>query len=226
MSNPTPIHDQNGIDKLGGSSITPLGDLNLAGMDGIPAPETLTNPTTMARLNTPDYVCPDMCEVNLKVGDLAASELDALPEFAPDPQQPDLTQIPDPDAMDVYTNNLMGPLPLIAVDIPTDAEIAASLYPGLGFDHLLINRDINVPEINVPDLQHPDLTPDVEMAPEDRPGELDPNATEIMHQEPDYSNVAGRDFHTNFMDQQDDNSRRARKMTPLMQGIDDCGDMF
>jgi hypothetical protein len=208
------------LSQLGSSPILPLADLNLAGASGPPDPGQVARPQITSTLHQPDYQSPDMCDCSLKFGDLAASDIDAHPEFQPDPLQPDLTQIPEPHAVTVYTNNLMPAESDVAIGIPSSAEVAASMYPGLGFNNLDINHHYLDPDPAVPSLQNPDLTPDVTMPDDERPGELDPNAMRMLQSEMgQHYTMQGEPYRQSFMDQRGNNSHRERHNDILLDGL-------
>jgi hypothetical protein len=220
FENGAPV-DPGDLALLGSAPDLPLAQLNLAGIDGAPSPQDLAHPDLSMKLNMPDYIEPDMCPVSLKAGDLAAAELIFVPEFEPDPDRPDLRAIPVPYAVDQYEYDLMNALPNIADHIPDDAEIQAALGPGYGFPGLAVSHDVIEPDPPLPDLQHPDLTQEVEMQPEDRPGEMDDDALDVMKAGKDYEDgAASHDYLTSYMDQSGDNSHRARKVTLLDSGLD------
>ncbi len=205
---------QNTIDlsQLGLDPSQPFHHLNLAGSDGWPPdPSALAQATPlMTPAIAPQYGTPDMSTPPLRPYDLQLPAITHFPEFTPDPDMPDLEQYNHPYAVDMPDGE--HALPEIARDIPTDAEVQASLYPGLGFPMLTISHDVRDPDPPLPDLQHPQLTPDVQMQPEDRPGELDAHAISSMQPNTKH-------YPTSQMDARGDNSRRARHRALLTDGL-------
>jgi hypothetical protein len=213
------MSNNNDLDQLGfGGSAMPRYDLNLAGGAGVPTPDQLVQRSHWNVPLPPDYGLPDFSTPTLKGNDLADAGLNLIPEFEPDPSIPDLRAIPQPFAVDM-PDGMQSP-PMIAQDIPGDEEIARSLYPGLGFPGLTINRDVREPDPSIPDLQHPDLRPQVSMAPDERPGELDPSALDVMHASIQYEQVRDKQYPAVQMDQHGMNNHRSRDFTMLMKGLD------
>jgi hypothetical protein len=152
----------------------------------------------------------------LQDGDLAGAELNVIPAFAPDPTLPDLNAIPRPFA--VHMSNEMEEIePVIARDIPDDAEIDSSLFAGSGFSGLSITRDIRQPDPEMLALQHPQVQPQIM---NERPGDLDPDALDMMHASAQYEQIRAKKYPAVQMDQQGMNNRRSRKFTLLMKGLD------
>ncbi len=211
--------NSNNLEQLGfGGSAMPRYDLNLAGSSGVPTPDQLTQKPFWNGPVPPDYGTPDFSTPKLQDGDPADAGLNVIPEFAPDPGLPDLRDIPAPLA--VAMPDGMQPSPIIVQDIPDDEEIARSLPPGLGFSGLTINRDLRTPDPSVPDLQHPDLRPQVSMNPDERPGDLDPHALDVMHSSLQYEQVRDKAYPAVQMDQRGMNNHRTRDFTLLMKGLD------
>jgi hypothetical protein len=214
------MNNNDDLDQLGfGGSAMPRYDLNLAGSVGIPTPDQV-NQKLLWDLIPPDYGTPDFSTPRLQDGDLAGADLNLIPPdySTPDPSLPDLRDIPAPFAVDMPDG--MQPSPVIALDIPNDEEIARSLYPGLGFSGLSVNRDLREPDPPIPDLQHPDLRPQVSMNPDERPGDLDPSALDVMHASLQYEQVRDKEYPAVQMDQRGMNNHRTRDFTMLMKGLD------
>lgn len=180
--------------------------LNLAGCDGFPplSPSQLASPTPMTTSIMPDYMSPDMMVPSIKPYDLQQPGITLQPEWTPDPALPDLDAYNHPYALDFHDG--MVPSQVILDHIPSDAEIAASLYPGLGFPMLSLSTDVTEPDPLLPDLQHPQLTPDVEMAPEDRPADMAPGALDSIDDQDE-----DKDYPSSQMDGSGVNTPRARR---------------
>jgi hypothetical protein len=207
------------LDQLGfGGSAMPRYDLNLAGSSGVPTPEQVSQKPLWDSATLADYGIPDFSTPRLKDGDLAGAGIDFIPAFEPDPSLADLRGTPLPFAI-AMPDGMQHDL-TIARDIPDDEEIARSLYPGLGFSGLTVNRDLREPDPSIPDLQHPDLRPQVTMNPDERPGDLDPGALDVMHMTLQYEQVRDKTYPAVQMDQYGMNNHRTRDFTLLMKGLD------
>jgi hypothetical protein len=199
---------------FGGSAMLRY-DLNLAGSAGVPTPDQLVLRSLWDGPQPVDYGAPDFSIPALQDGDLAGAGLNVIPAFAPDPTLPDLNAVPQPFA--VYMSNEMEVEPVIAQDIPSDAEIDSSLFAGAGFSGLSIISDIRQPDPSMPNLQHPQVQPQIMS---ERPGDLDPDALDVMHNSTQYEQIRAKQYPAVQMDQQGMNNRRSRKFTLLMKGLD------
>jgi hypothetical protein len=92
---------------------------------------------------------------------------------------------------------------------PGDAQSGAGMdyvYDPLDADPLL------------PDLQRPVLEPEASMT--TRPGDLDPQALQAMHNDMTYRQLDGASYPQVYMDGSGMNNRRRRDFTLLMHGLD------
>ncbi|GHO98415.1 hypothetical protein KSF_084630 [Reticulibacter mediterranei] len=199
---------------FGGSAMSRY-DLNLAGSSGIPTPDQLVQRSLWDGPQPVDYGTPDFSVPTLQDGDLTGAELNIIPAFTPDPTLPDLSTIPRPFAVNM--SNGMEVELVVAQDIPDDSEIDSSLFAGAGFSGLSITRDIRQPDPSMPDLQHPQVQPQIM---NERPGDLDPDALDVMHTSAQYEQIRAKKYPAVQMDQQGMNNRRSRKFTLLMKGLD------
>jgi hypothetical protein len=161
----------------------------------------------------PDYIVPDFGSLNVA---LQPYNLDAGmnfnpggAEFAPDPDNPDLTAYNHPMGLDFYPesySNLFQPDPSLDGDA-TNPDIPGGISV---VDHP------DLPDPQVPDLQSPQMTPDVVM--QNRPGDMDPNALSILLGSQDFQNVVGVPYDVSMMTQPG-SSRRSRHMDLLMDGL-------
>jgi hypothetical protein len=212
--------NDNSLDQLGcGGSAMQRYDLNLAGSAGAPRPNQVTQQSRWNGPIPPDYKAPDFSTPTLKGGDLKGTGLEVVPEFAPDPGQPDLLDVPPPSSVDM-PDGMEAP-PEIAQDIPDVAEIERGLSPGPGSPSLTINRDMRERDPSMSDLQHPQLRQQVYMPSNERPGELDPDALDVMHASAQYEQVRDKQYPDVQMDQYGMNNHRSRDFTLLMKGLDE-----
>ncbi len=70
----------------------------------------------------------------------------------------------------------------------------------------------------LPDLRHPVLEPEVSMT--TRPGELDAQASQVMHDDMTYQQLDNASYPEVYMDGNGMNTRRRRDFTLLMRGLD------
>ncbi|HEY4384745.1 MAG TPA: hypothetical protein VGN34_09760 [Ktedonobacteraceae bacterium] len=203
---------------LGGSPDLPPGDLNLAGSHGVPDPGDLF-PDRSNSVHQAAYGRPDLHMPELSSEDLARAPLTVVAEFAPDPLLPDLLAGPLPFALDLHRDPLHGDA-LLTAGMPAEGEFPLQGWPGLGFEQLQVTRDILAPDPLLPDLQQPEIGQQVTMPAEERPGNLAPDALDIMHQSLRYQQIASKDYPEVFMDQRGTNDRRSREFTLLMKGLD------
>jgi hypothetical protein len=209
----------NDLSNLGAAPNLPLGDLNLAGSHGIPDPQEVFHPTSSSGLIQPDYACPDLTMPKLSGDDPASSSLTVFAEFAPDPLIPNLAAGPRPFAVDLQ-NDPASSDPMLVADMPDEEDCSLLTWPGLGFDHLQVLRSVDTTDLLIPDFRHPDLQPEVVMPPDERPGDLAPDALDVMHHSLLAQYLAGKHYPEVYADQRGMNNRSSRKMTLLMQGLD------
>jgi hypothetical protein len=217
LRNGETIMQNDDLSLLGSSPDLPLGDLNLAGSNGVPDPREVM----LARdggLVQADYGKPDLREPRLSGDDPASVPLTFVTEFAPDPLLPDMTAGPQPFALNMYRDPLQRD-ELLGSDMPEDGDIALQGWPGLGFEQLQVTRTLQAPDALIPDLQHPEIAPII-MPENERPGDLAPDALDALHQSPSYQQIADKSYPEVYMDQRGVNNRRSRKFTLLMKGLD------
>lgn len=190
---------------------TPIPTLNLAGVEGVPSPSQLVEPSPN-QVNAPDFGKPDFSQPGLQSYDLTAPGINYSPSsaFAPDPMLPDLTEYRHPYGLDVYNQ---GSTDLFMPDPLMGALLADNLPKGLTVVH-----NPQEPDALMPDLQHPQLTQDVHMT--ERPGDLASSALEQMHQSPIYQQFGTVPYNQVFMDQSGANSSQRRHYDLLMHGLD------
>jgi|SRR5579884_583480 len=205
LGNPADI-ERMGID---GATGTLLYDLNLAGVQGVPAPDELALAPTSPPRNDPTFIPPDFAVPSLKPYDLTGPGIDFFHELSVDPVLPDLTDYEHPRGLDVQGNDLLTPDPQLADLLSYDNPMGLS-----------ITRHPLLPDPLLPDLQSPSLEQETHMPADERPGDLDPSALHVM--DPATSaQVADKDYPEVFMDQSSMNNTRSRHMTLLMDGLRD-----
>jgi len=209
----------NDLSKLGGAPDLSLGDLNLAGSHGVPDPHEIFHAASSSGLIQPDYGSPDLTVPKLSGDDPADAPLTVFSEFAPDLLMPDLAAVPKPFAVDLQ-NDPTSSDAMIVADMPDEEDCSLLTWPGLGFDHLQVLRSIDTSDLLVPDFQQPDLRPQVVMPPDERPGDLAPEALDVMHHSLLSQQLAGKHYPEVYADQRGMNNRSSRKMTLLMKGLD------
>ncbi len=178
-------------------------DLNLAGLQGVPTPDSLARPSATPQLNAPTFTEPDMHQPQLAEGDLSEPAADVQSSLAVDPSLPALTAYERPIGLALYS----------AFDAQTLGPWLSTATQGLD-----LTNDVLAPDPLLPDLQHPDLTPQVTMP--DRPADLDSSALQTMHLEKTYQQFADKTYPAIFMDQSGMNNSRSRHMDLLMGGLD------
>ena len=224
MQEHPPTHDaafdHEPLARLGLDPARPFYDLNLAGAQGVPSPQALIQTSgTPPALLLPDFGTQDYAVPAVQPYDLTGPGITYLPAFAADPALPDMNEYSHPYDLDIATQG-MSVDPQLERDIPTPAEITASLYPGLGFSTLEVLHGNTEAEPALPDLLSPDLTQQVHMAPDERPGTLAPTALNVLHATGSYQQSAGADYPASWMDQRGENSTRRRHMSLLNDGLD------
>lgn len=176
-------------------------DLNLAGSQGVPTPDSLARPPATAELNAPTFIEPDMRQPQLAEGDLSEPAIAIQSPLAVDPSLPALATYDQPIGLTIYS----------AFDAQTPDPWSSADLQGLTNGGL-------TPDPLLPDLHHPDLTPQATMP--DRPADLASSALQIMHVEKTYQQLANKTYPAIFMDQSGMNSSRSRHMDLLMGGLD------
>jgi hypothetical protein len=206
-----------GPENIGSMGINPMAryiDLNLAGSMGTPSANEVASPTQDQAVVTNDYIIPDMCQPSLQAYNLDAG-ISHFNEFQPDPAHPDLTEYCVPGGLTIHNYKDTSGSGLFVPDPPLTDLINYDVPSGIDVMHHPLE-----PDPGVPDLQQPELEPEIRMDPEDRPGELDDEALSVMHALPTYQTVKDKQPETVFMDQSENNSRRTRKFTTMMKGLD------
>ena len=188
---------------MGLSPNLPFQDLNLAGVQGVPTPESLSHLSTLSEINQPTFTTPDTRMPPLAPYDLSGTGIDVQPAFAPDPTLPDLTAYDHPYGLAINPPLVQTTDPLI----PSEPPNTLTTFPKEMLSSPLL-----------PDLQHPDLTPQVQM--QERPGDLDPSALETMHASATYQQLDHKTYPEVFLDQSGINTTRSRHMDLLMRGLD------
>lgn len=182
-------------------------DLNLAGVEGIPPPDMVAKPAQDTPVHGPDYGMPDMNVPALKAYDLTGPGITYMPEWTPDPANPDLSDYRHPYGLDIQDNSVL------AVDPQTDDLLHYDTPTGLS-----INTSPLLPDPLVPDLQNPTLDQQVHMS--TRPGDLDASALAMMDPAT-AAQVADKDYPAVYMDMRGMNNTRSRHMTMMMDGLHD-----
>lgn len=211
MMEPVLHGDPDDINRMGidGTDSTLHYELNLAGVQGVPAPDELAHPQSTPLSNVPTFTQPDFTVPSFKSYDLTAPGIDYFHELSVDPALPDLTEYEHPRGLDVQGIALHMPDPQLADLLQYDTPLGLSIT-----NHPLF------PDPLLPDLQHPDLEQQLHMPADERPGDLDPSALYVM--DPATSaQVADKDYPEVFMDQSGMNDTRSRHMTLLMGGLRD-----
>ena len=207
------------ISLLGLDPAQPLYDLNLAGVQGVSPPQVLAQPTSTPAIILPDFGTQDYDIPLMKPYDLTGPGITYMPEFAADPALPDLDEYTHPYGLDLSMQG-MDADPQLASDVPTPSEITSSLYPGLGFSTLNVQHNVTDVDPLVPDLQYPDLTQQVQMPTDERPGDLDPSALDVMHATLSYQQASDTTYPETWMDARGMNTTHSRHLSLLNDGLD------
>ncbi len=206
--------------RLGLDPARPFYDLNLAGAQGVPSPQTLVQVnSTPPALLLPDFGTQDYEVPAVQPYDLTSPGITYIPEFAPDPALPDLEEYTHPYDLDISTQAIHAD-PQLQNDIPTPADMEASLYPGLGFSTLEVHSAVTDVDPSIPDLQYPDLKQQVQMAPDERPGNLASDALDVLHATGSYQQAAEATYPASWMDARGVNSTRTRHLSLLNDGLE------
>ncbi len=195
----------------------PLYDLNLAGAQGVPSPQMLAQPNSTPTILLPDFGTQSYDIPSMKPYDLTGPGITYMPEFAADPALPDLEEYAHPYGLDL---SMQAADPQLVSDVPTPAEITSSLYPGLGFSTLNVQHKVTDVDPLVPDLQYPDLTQQTQMPVDERPGDLDPSALDVMHATLSYQQASDSTYPEAWMDSRGMNTTRSRHLSLLNDGLD------
>jgi hypothetical protein len=211
LMQPRLLSDPADIGRMGidGAMGTLLYELNLAGVQGVPAPDELASAHTGPEHNDPTFITPDFAVPSLKSYDLTGPGIEFFSELQADPALPDLTEYEHPRGVDVRGNDLLTPDPQLSDLLSYDNPMGLS-----------ITRHPLLPDPLLPDLQDPDLTQQMRMPVDARPGDLDPSALYVMDPVT-AAQVADKDYPEVFMDQSGVNNTRSRHMTLLMDGLED-----
>lgn len=211
LMEPVLYGDPTDIERMGidGATSTLHYDLNLAGVDGVLSPNELARPVSPQGHNDPTFIAPDFAVPGIKPYDLSGAGMDFFSELRVDPQLPDLTEYEHPRGLDIQGNDLLTPNPLLDDLTRYDNPLGLSIT-----NHPLL------PDPLVPDLQMPEIRPEVQMPAEDRPGDLDPCALDMMDPAT-HAQVADKEYPQVFMDQSGMNNTRSRHMTLLMDGLEE-----
>ena len=205
------------ISLLGLDPARPLYDLNLAGVQGVPSPQILVQPNSTPTILLPDFGTQNYDIPPMKPYDLTGPGITYMPEFAADPALPDLDEYTHPYGLD---QSMQSVDPQLAADVPTSSEITSSLYPGLGFSTLNVQHNVTDVDPLVPDLQYPDLAQQTQMPADERPGDLDPSALDVMHATSSYQQASDTTYPEAWMDSRGMNTTRSRHLSLLNDGLD------
>ncbi len=213
--------DADALSRLGLDPSQPFYDLNLAGTQGVPSPQMLAHPisTQPSTVILPDFGTQSYDIPPVQPYDLTSPGITYVPAFAADPALPDLDAYNHPYNLDLIVQG-MEPDPQLVHDIPTSSEIASSIYPGLGFSTLNIHHAGTDVDPLVPDLQYPDLAQQVHMPLDERPGNLDALALDVMRATFSYQQASNATYPEAWMDQRGVNTTRTRHMSLLNDGLD------
>ena len=179
-----------------------------SGASGWDEPDQLHGPNNIG-MRAPDFSVPALKSPDLSAPGIA---LDVFSEFDADPAVPDLTEYGRPPGLDIH--NLQGDGPAMFRPDPLLDDLLDYDVPG----GASVQHDPTRPDPLVPDLQQPQLAPDVEMT--SRPGELAPEALDVMHTQLTYQQLDDVPYSQVFMDQSGMNTTRRRHMDLLMHGLD------
>ncbi len=202
---PGPLHLQ-GSPELGGiDPQTPIPELNLAGVEGVPSPMQLVRADS-SQIHEPDFGLPDFTHPELRPYDLTEPgiTLGQNPLFASDPLLPDLDEYRHPYGLTIHNQGAgetFKPDPLLDdllhYDVPQGMEV---------------RQDAQAPDPLLPDLQQPQLTQAVHM--QQRPGDLDAHALQQLHMA--YQSLDDVPYEQVFMDQAGMNTSRRRHYDLLL----------
>jgi hypothetical protein len=198
------------ISKMGIVDNVPYFDLNLAAATTNLSNPPFSTPSDGNMINGPTFTSPNFSVPGNMPFDFQAPGIDTPPPLAPDPQIGDLLQFDKPHGLDITaaSSNPMAIDPMAPdtgdYDRPSDLAI-----PG----PLMVDPAL-------PDLQSPVTTQEVNSMLDDRPGELDDSALQIMHAQPTYTQIPAANYEALWMSQLGNNSRRERHQGMLMLGLD------
>ncbi len=123
------------------------------------------------------------------------------------PPPEEIAQSPEPPP-------ILGPT-FIEPDMAVPELQPGDAQSGAGMDYVYDSLDADP---LLPDLQHPVLEPEACMTM--RPGDLDPQALQVMHDDMTYQQLDGESYQQVYMDGNGVNNRRRRAFTLLMRGLD------
>ena len=210
-------YDEYPLSRLGLDPSQPLYDLNLAGEQGVPSPEMLSQLERSPEILLPDFGTQNYDIPTLQPFDLTSPGITYIPETSADPVLPNHDAYTHPYDVNVFGQSMDADAQL-AHDVPTQAEITSSLYQGLGFSTLDVQQEVTDVDPLVPDLQDPDLTQQVQRPVDERPGDLDPSA--LLHNSPYYQQSFAKDYPEAWMDQRGINTTRSRRLSLLHNGLE------
>ena len=212
-------YDEYPLSRLGLDPSQPLYDLNLAGTQGVPSPQMLAQPERSPEIVLPDFGTQNYDIPPLKPYDLTSPGITYIPETSADPTLPNLDTHAHPYDVDMFGQSTDADAQL-QHDVPSGAEITSSLYPGLGFSTLDVQHGVTDIDPMLPDLQNPELTQQVERPVDERPGDLDPSALDVLHATPYYQQSFAKDYPESWMDQRGINTTRSRHFSLLHDGLE------
>ena len=210
-------HGDYPLSRLGLDPSQPLYDLNLAGTQGVPSPQMLTQAAHTAEMLLPDFGIQNYDIPPMQPYDLTGPGITYMPEFATDPALPDLDAYAHPYDVDIVAQG-MDVDAQRAPDVPSQTEVTNSLYPGLGFTTLDVHSSVTAIDPLVPDLQNPDLTQQVQRPVDERPGDLASTALDVLHAAPDYQQQTR--YPEAWLNQQGINTTRSRHMSLLNESLE------
>ena len=212
-------NDEFPLSRLGLDPSQPLYDLNLAGTQGVPSPQMLTQPERSSEILLPDFGTQNYDIPPLQSYDLTSPGITCIPETSADPALPDLDAYNHPYDVDMFGQSMDADAQL-QHDVPSQAEITSSLYPGLGFSTLDVQQAVTDVDSLLPDLQNPDLRQQVERPVDERPGDLDSSALDVLLTSPYYQQSSAKEYPEAWMDQRGSNTTRSRHLSLLRDGLE------
>lgn len=177
-------------------------DLNLAGVDGVPDPEWVSQldardvPPAQLDLHPPDSTLPSAAMPDLQPFDLTGTGIDVLPAFEP-----------------VGAAQFFIPQGLGAIDAWVDTQMQQMPQLPAGPGLVLVGTDTSLLS-TWPD-EAPVLAPERQMPA--RPGELSDTALLSLE---DYDQLVAQVYPAAWMDQRGNNARRARDLSLLDTGFE------
>lgn len=204
---PGPLRLQGSPEMGGIDPQTPIPELNLAGVEGVPSPAQLVQPGATS-IHEPDFGLPDFVQPQLRPYDLTEPGLTQVqnPLFATDPLLPDLNEYRRPYGLTIHNQSADE---TFKPDLPLDDLLHYDVPQGIQ-----VRRDVQDPDPLLPDLQQPQLTQAVHM--QQRPADLDANALQQLHMNPAYQALGDVPYEQVFMDQAGMNSSSRRHYDLLL----------